>query len=133
MAFTQHDFWIKFFKKLPASFPTGDVVLHALAVLAAEAARRLAVLPEEFFSLVCSEWEDTGSNRVYEDVYACVLTRTSRCCSTHRIFVFVVRVVLPVVFLCEGSWRPYLFQADFLGDYERVASESIYSFDIASA
>ena len=126
MAFAQHDFWIKFFKKLPASFPTGDVVLHALAVLAAEAARRLAVLPEEFFRLIRSEWEDTRPNSFYEDVYACILTGTSPWCKTHRIFVFVIRVVLPVGFnLGEGSWRPYLFQADLLGDYKRVASESI--------
>ena len=121
MAFTQHNFWVKFFKKLPASFPTGNVVLHALAVLAAEAARGLAVLPEEFFRLVRSEREDARPDRLYEDVYACILTRTSRWCSAHRVFVFVVLVVLNF-----GSWRSYLYQADFLGDYERVASESIY-------
>ena len=100
-------------------------MLHALAVLAAEAARRLAVLSEEFFRLVRSEREDARPDRLYEDVYACILTRTSRWCSAHRVFVFVVLVVLNF-----GSWIPYLFQADFLGDYERVASESIY---IASA
>ena len=44
VTFAQHNFWIQFLKKFPASLSPRDVVLHTLALADAETARRFAVL-----------------------------------------------------------------------------------------